>query len=806
MSFGNTSTHRNSQDHSVEFPSSTSNHHPATAPIYSMPEPVTPPASVHSGSIQAKSHYFVPSHLAPNQQYSTPNVNMRDQRKPSITYNAGSLASPIDTPRTNSSFNVQSSPSGYSVVGNHQYAMHQQQQQPQLATPHTPYSMSSVPSTPLGAKGAPLWSVSSNTTGASGLVGAPVNATSNSGTTLNAPVPPPYGHSRSYSYTPVDVQPSMSRLSISSTSSSGSQDGFRPRAYSLGVPSVSSASSGGSVPLAHSRVGSTNMGSTVAPNPSLSHPFGGASFTTQGPEPSGPNTFPPPLSSPLSPDHVVPGVSPAMTPNVASGLAPNAHRGSYPYTFLPGMTEDSKSVHASLAHNGIGSTMGVNSSKYSGGDANIDPHTGRRSSPPQGRLLGKSRRSSSGASSMDFMPLHTGNAGIARSSSFGSIGFVPANDGQKSPESTSPTSEGLYHSASSSTNSAKISVMPPSSASGSALNGNNGNGSGIANTTIDILQSPDDQIYSLCRDQRGCRFLQRKLADGDPAVCRRVFEATHSHIVTLMMDPFGNYFCQKLFENCSPAEITTLLKVSAPSLPSITINQHGTRALQKLIDALTTPEQVNILISALDGHVVRLIRDLNGNHVIQKLLLSLDERGSQFIYDAACKSVVEIGSHRHGCCVLQRCLDYAQEANRLNLISHIVAQAPTLVRDPFGNYVCQYVIDLGVQEYTDLMVQRLLGGICELSVQKFSSNVVEKCFRSASPQLQRALLAEIMEPATFHELVMDNYGNYVIQTALESTKSLDPETKRQLSASIQTALMVTRSPYGRRIMSKLKSW
>lgn len=798
MSFGSNGTHRNSQDHTVEFPPSSTSHHSASLSMQSVPEPVTPPASVHSGTLQAKSHYFVPSHLAPNPQYSTPNVNMRDQRKPSIGYGSGSLASPIDTPRTNSNFGSHSSPSSYSVVGNHPYGstMHQQQQQ-QLATPHTPYSMASVPSTPIGTKGPPLWTVSSNTTG------APGNATSNPSANLGAAAPPPYCHSRSYSYTPLDVQPSMSRLSISSASSSGSQEGFRPRAYSLGVPNVSSVTPGAPVPLSNGRKGSVNMGSTVAPNNTLSNPFGGpTSFTAQGLESSGSNPFPPPLSSPLSPDHVVPGMSPGVTPTVASSIAPSNHRGSYPYTFLPSMTEDPKSLHTSLTQGGV---IGSGSARFPGEDVYIDPHTGRRASPPQGRLLGKSRRSSSGASSIDFMPLHTGNAGIARSGSFGSMGFVSVSDESNSPGNTSPTTDGVHHSASSSTSSAKISAIPSSSASSSTLNGNNVNGFS-ANTNIDILQSPEEQIYSLCRDQRGCRFLQRKLADADPALCRRVFEATHSHIVTLMMDPFGNYFCQKLFENCSPAEVTTLLEVSAPSLPSIAINQHGTRALQKLIDALTTPEQVNILISALDGHVVRLIRDLNGNHVIQKLLLSLDERGSQFIYDAACRSVVEIGSHRHGCCVLQRCLDYAQEANRLSLISHIVAQAPVLVRDPFGNYVCQYVIDLGVQGYTDSMVQRLLGGICELSVQKFSSNVVEKCFRSASPQLQRALLAEIMEPATFHELVMDNYGNYVIQTALESTKSLDPETKRQLAASIQTALMVTRSPYGRRIMSKLKSW
>ena len=52
----------------------------------------------------------------------------------------------------------------------------------------------------------------------------------------------------------------------------------------------------------------------------------------------------------------------------------------------------------------------------------------------------------------------------------------------------------------------------------------------------------------------------------------------------------------------------------------IALNQHGTRALQKMIEHLSTPEQIQTVIEALKDHVVELIQDLNGNHVIQKCL------------------------------------------------------------------------------------------------------------------------------------------------------------------------------------------
>lgn len=56
----------------------------------------------------------------------------------------------------------------------------------------------------------------------------------------------------------------------------------------------------------------------------------------------------------------------------------------------------------------------------------------------------------------------------------------------------------------------------------------------------------------------------------------------------------------------------------------------------------------------------------------------------------------------------------------------ITWHALPLVQDPFGNYVVQYVLDLGDINYTDTLVRCFLEHVCDLSVQKFSSNVIEK--------------------------------------------------------------------------------
>lgn len=110
---------------------------------------------------------------------------------------------------------------------------------------------------------------------------------------------------------------------------------------------------------------------------------------------------------------------------------------------------------------------------------------------------------------------------------------------------------------------------------------------------------------------------------------------------------------------------------------------HGTRAVQKMIYFLSTQRQVQSLIIALNLNVVTLIKDLNGNHVIQKCLNHLPPEDNQFIYNAVAANCIEVATHRHGCCVLQRCIDHASESQRIQLVTEITYNSLTLVQDPF---------------------------------------------------------------------------------------------------------------------------
>lgn len=49
---------------------------------------------------------------------------------------------------------------------------------------------------------------------------------------------------------------------------------------------------------------------------------------------------------------------------------------------------------------------------------------------------------------------------------------------------------------------------------------------------------------------------------------------------------FGNYLCQRVIEVCSEDELKSLIYSVLPYLFDMSLNQHGTRAVQILIEAI----------------------------------------------------------------------------------------------------------------------------------------------------------------------------------------------------------------------------
>jgi pumilio RNA-binding family len=124
--------------------------------------------------------------------------------------------------------------------------------------------------------------------------------------------------------------------------------------------------------------------------------------------------------------------------------------------------------------------------------------------------------------------------------------------------------------------------------------------------------------------------------------------------------------------------------------------------------------------------IIDFSKDPNATHIIVKYVSTVKAPHNQFIYDTIMENLIDITTHKHGCCILQKCLEHANPKQRKMIIDKLLENTILLMCDAFGNYVLQYIVTLNDYETNYKIGSYFKSHIAYMSKQKFSSNVIEK--------------------------------------------------------------------------------
>lgn len=255
----------------------------------------------------------------------------------------------------------------------------------------------------------------------------------------------------------------------------------------------------------------------------------------------------------------------------------------------------------------------------------------------------------------------------------------------------------------------------------------------------------------LSHDQSGCRYLQKIIEQNEKFANEMLFLKLKPSLLEVMNDSFGNYLIQKMIEKLSTENLEILVNSVNHNFLLLAKNPQGTRVIQKLIEFSSCENfKQNITKFALD-----LLKDNNGYHIILKYCSITKKIDSiaKIIED----SLLDIAMNKFGCCAIQKCLQLFP--NSL-IIKKIIFYTEELITNVYGNYVIQFIISMNNQEYNTQIIEKFKNNIIYLSKQKFSSNVIERCFDYCKESVKNILINYICEERVVGELLMDMYGNY----------------------------------------------
>uniref|UniRef100_A0A8C5E9Q1 PUM-HD domain-containing protein n=1 Tax=Gouania willdenowi TaxID=441366 RepID=A0A8C5E9Q1_GOUWI len=215
------------------------------------------------------------------------------------------------------------------------------------------------------------------------------------------------------------------------------------------------------------------------------------------------------------------------------------------------------------------------------------------------------------------------------------------------------------------------------------------------------------------------------------------------------------------------------------------------------------------IVRELDGHVLKCVKDQNGNHVVQKCIECVQPQALQFIIDAFQGQVFVLSTHPYGCRVIQRILEHCTQEQTLPILEELHQHSEQLGQDQYGNYVIQHVLEHGRPEDKSKIVAEVRGKVLVLSQHKFASNVVEKCVIHSS-RAERALLIDEVccqkdgPHSALYTMMKDQYANYVVQRMIDMA---EPAQRKIIMHKIRPHIATLRKyTYGKHILAKLEKY
>lgn len=123
------------------------------------------------------------------------------------------------------------------------------------------------------------------------------------------------------------------------------------------------------------------------------------------------------------------------------------------------------------------------------------------------------------------------------------------------------------------------------------------------------------------------------------------------------------------------------------------------------------------------------------------------------------------------------------------ILRKILCHLDEIIQDPYGNYAIQHAMDVYGETNCGCLIERVLEKIVQLSIHKYSSNVVEKCIMDSSQvfikiynmlkSTKRKFIVALSKEDVNLELMKNKFGSFVLQ------KALSMDTHRCLLSSLQ---------------------
>ena len=187
--------------------------------------------------------------------------------------------------------------------------------------------------------------------------------------------------------------------------------------------------------------------------------------------------------------------------------------------------------------------------------------------------------------------------------------------------------------------------------------------------------------------------------------------------------------------------------------------------MQSLIEIVNMPKEREILLRCIEGNELELSLDSKGTHVIQKFILCSTEGERRNVDMNVLTHLPKLINDSFGVCVLIKLIKHTNNKLIKETIAKYISDnnALSFIQNPYANYVVQSLFNQNDIHLCGEIINTIVDHFFSLSMQKFSSNVVENCIRYSEEKYVKKIYKDILSTGKLGSMLNNTYGNFVIE-------------------------------------------
>ena len=141
----------------------------------------------------------------------------------------------------------------------------------------------------------------------------------------------------------------------------------------------------------------------------------------------------------------------------------------------------------------------------------------------------------------------------------------------------------------------------------------------------------------------------------------------------------------------------------------IACDTSGTHSLQSLIENINSKEEEEILQQSIEKHLMKLSCSSNATHIIQKLILTAEDRERIYLNTFVLDNFVKLSLNGNGICVIKKFIMANHNTEIINQILTLIDNnCVELSLDQYGNYAIQYALEVFGSDITYGIIKHVL--------------------------------------------------------------------------------------------------